>query len=224
VGQIANLPDLRAPASELPAVGQVDAYRRFLSALPMLVAAAWGVLLAAVLGLPWLLHSTDPGDALIRNTIRLALLYYTIALNIMLWLQPVEWAATGRGRLARLCWTLAWLTYLVHLGMAFHFYHDWSHADAVRHTEEVSGFGAGIYVSHLFTLVWSADVFVWWLLPQRYALRTRWLDGLLHGFMLFVVFNGTVVYETGFIRWAGALVFAELGIMGIYARLGERRT
>jgi len=205
-------------------VGQVKAYRRVSPALPVLITAAWGVLLAAVLGLPWLLQAADPGNALIRNTIRVALLYYAIALNIMLWLRPSDWAATDRGRLARLCWTLSWLTYLVHLGMAFHFYHGWSHADAVQHTEDVSGFGPGIYVSHLFTLAWSVDVLFWWLRPHGYALRSPWIGRVLHTFMLFVVFNGMVVYESGLIRWAGLVMFAELAGMGIYARLGERGT
>jgi hypothetical protein len=204
-------------------VGQVEAYHRTSPALPLLLTAAWGVLLAAALGLPWLLHPADPGDALIRNTIRLALLYYAMALNLMLWLRRADWAAAP-GRRARLCWTLAWFTYLVHLGMAFHFYHGWSHVDAVRHTEEVSGFGPGIYVSHLFTLAWSADVLFWWLQPQGHALRSPWVDRVLHTFMLFVVFNGTVVYEAGFIRWAGLLVFAELAIMAVCARPGERGT
>jgi len=34
--------------------------------------------------------------------------------------------------------------------------------------------------------------------------------------MLFVIFNGTVVYEHGLIRWAGAVVFAELAVIALY--------
>jgi hypothetical protein len=105
--------------------------------------------------------------------------------------------------LARWCWTFAWATYLVHLAMAFHHYHHWSHADAVEHTEIVSGFGKGIYVSHLFTLAWTADALSWWLQPARRALRPSWIDWLLHGFMAFMIFNATVIYEAGPIRWAG---------------------
>ena len=41
--------------------------------------------------------------------------------------------------------------------MAFHHYHHWSHADAVQHTAIVSGWGNGLYVSHLFTIAWTAD-------------------------------------------------------------------
>lgn len=197
---------------------QVDSQRRPAPAV-LFVTVAWFVLLGAVLALPWVAGSAEPGNDLIRNTIRLALLYYVVALNIMLWLRPAEWAATGRGRLARACWTLAWFTYLIHLGVAFHFYHHWSHAEAMRHTEEVSGVGAGIFVSHLFTLAWSVDVVFCWLAPLPYGLRSPWIDRALHGFMLFVVFNGTVVYEAGFIRWAGAAMFVELAIVAVYARI-----
>jgi hypothetical protein len=130
----------------------------------------------------------------------------------MLRLAPSERPA-GRVRLARWCWTLAWATYLIHLGMAFHHYHHWSHSDAVAHTEEASGFGPGIWFSHLFTLVWTADVAWWWLLPVRHAERSPWWDRLLHGYMVFIIFNATVVYEDGPIRWAGIVLFAVLAIV-----------
>jgi hypothetical protein len=39
-----------------------------------------------------------------------------------------------------------------------------------------------------------------------------WIDRLLHGFMLFMVFNGMIVFESGPIRWADALMFGVLAI------------
>jgi hypothetical protein len=187
-----------------------------------LVIASWGLLLAAVLAVSCWLRA-DPGDDLVRWTVRLALAYWAAAVALLLSLGPGERRAeSGRGRLARWCWTLAWATYLVHLAMAFHFYHRWSHADAVRHTRDVSGFGEGIYVSHFFTLVWSLDVIFWWLRPGRYAARPPWVDGLLHGFMVFIVFNATVVYESGPIRWAGLAGLGVLGLLGL-ARLRRGR-
>ncbi len=180
----------------------------------VLALAAWLALLAVILLRPFPADSPAPGDDLIRNTIRLALAYWFLAANLLLVLQPADWpAATPRSSLARTCWTLAWAAYVVHVGMAFHYYHGWSHADAVRHTEEVSGFGPGIYVSHLFTLLWGADVLFWWLRPKRYAARSPWIDRVLHGFLVFVIFNGTVVYESGPIRWVGAAAFVELAVM-----------
>jgi hypothetical protein len=173
--------------------------------------AVWLALLTVVVRAPYVTHSTTLGDDLTRYTVRLALVYYALAVTLMLLLTPAEWTAiSGRGRLARWCWTLAWATYLVHLAMAFHYYHGWSHADAVAHTEEVSGFGNGIWFSHLFTLLWTLDVAFWWFQPAQYARRSPWWHGLLQGYMAFIVFNATVVYEEGPIRWAGVLLFAAL--------------
>jgi hypothetical protein len=186
-----------------------------------LAIALWAVLLTAVLLSPGLRVRADPGDDLIRNTIRLSLAYYAAAAGLMLFLTPAEWNGTDRGGLARWCWSLAWATYIVHVGMAFHFYHGWSHDHAVRHTEEVSGFGPGIYMSHLFTLLWTLDVAWWWLWPRDYAIRPNWIGRSLHGFMAFIIFNGTVVYETGPIRWAGAALFAALGGLWMYSRFGK---
>jgi hypothetical protein len=184
----------------------------------------WGAALVGVLAAPALLGSADVGDDLIRNTVRLSLAYYAAAAGLMLFLRPPEWAGSGRGSVARWCWTLAWATYVIHVGMALHFYHHWSHADAVRHTEEVSGFGPGIYVSHLFTLLWTADVAWWWLRPDAYAERPTWIGRALHAFMAFVIFNGMVVYEAGAIRWAGAVMFAALGVLWVRSRIAKLDT
>jgi hypothetical protein len=178
---------------------------------------AWVIILTAVVALPYLTGSPTLDDDLTRYTVRLALGYYAAAVTLMLLLEPPEWlAAGGRGRLARWCWTLGWLTYLVHLFMAFHHVHHWSHGAAVHHTQELSGFGPGIWFSHLFTLLWTADVLFWWLRPASYATRPPWVDWIVHGFMAFIVFNATVVFETGFIRWAGIALFTELGLIFLY--------
>jgi hypothetical protein len=168
--------------------------------------------------MPGLLHSPDLGGDLTRHTIRLSLLYYGIAASLLPWLRRDEFrTCTGWGRLARWCWTFAWATYLVHLAMAFHYYHHWSHADAVSHTQERSGFGAGIAVSHLFTLAWTIDVAWWWSLPDRYGNRPAWVGWCWHGYMVFVIFNATVVYEQGLIRWAGLCLLAWLAAVQVAA-------
>jgi hypothetical protein len=175
--------------------------------------------LAAVLAMPFRLNAEERGEALTRHTVRLALVYYAAALTLMLLLRPGQWdAVSPRARLARWCWTWGWISYLVHVACAFHFYHHWSHNDAVRHTALVSGFGSGIYVSHLFTLLWGSDVVAWWFAPLWYARRSSWFDRSLHAAMLFVVFNATIVYETGVVRWAGVVLFAELAGVYLYRR------
>jgi hypothetical protein len=102
--------------------------------------------------------------------------------------------------------------------MAFHFYHHWSHADAFEHTRQVSGTGEGIFASYLFTWIWIADVIWWWFWPERFAARSLWIGRTLHAFMLFIVFNGMVVFESGVIRWAGIVMFVGLAAAWLRSR------
>ena len=101
-------------------------------------------------------------------------------------------------RFARLVWTLGWLAYLVHVALAFGLAFGWSHAAAVEHTRERSGVGEGIYASHLFTRVWTIDVCWLWLASASHTTRPKWITLTIHGFMAFMVFNGTVVYDWSF--------------------------
>jgi len=186
-----------------------------LSRTPVVLACLlWLVLLTAIFTLPALTGAPDMGDDLTRNTIRLSLLYYAIALSLMLFLRQADWTATtGRGQLARCCWTLAWAALLVHLAMALHHVDHWSHAASIERARQRTGFGEGVYVSYLFTLLWSADVSWWWLRPRRYPTRPLCVDVASHAFMLFIVFNATVVFESGLIRWAGATLFVGLAAL-----------
>lgn len=170
------------------------------------VTALWIILLSALLVAPPLTSSSTLGEDWTRNTVRLSVAYYAATAILMLCLRREDWTATGRVvRLARLLWTLAWLAYVIHLACAFHFYHHWSHAEAMEHVRRRARFGEGIFVSHLFTLLWTLDVAWWWLAQRSYAGRAVWIGGPLHAFMSFVVFNGTVVYETGPVQWGGAV-------------------
>jgi hypothetical protein len=150
-------------------------------------------------------------EELVRWSVWLSLLLYTAAMTRMLCRKR------GRG-----LWTLAWLAYLLHVAAAFHFVHHWSHAAAMEHTRQVGGFGEGIFVNHLFTLLWTADVASWWLWPAWHAQRSRWIDGLLHAFMLFVIVNAAVVFAEGPMRWAGVAMLAWLAGAAWYARRSAR--
>ncbi len=181
-----------------------------------LVQLAGGLaLLVLVLLWPAIFESPTLGDNHIRWTIRLALAFYFGAAGLMLTLtSPLDWSArTLPGGYARVLWTLGFVTYAVHVALAMHHYHHWSHAHAFEHTRQVAGIGEGIYVSHLFGLLWGMDVAWWWLDPERYAARNRALGLGLHAFMAFIWFNGTVVYEQGVIRWAGLATFVMLAVL-----------
>ncbi|MBX9790983.1 MAG: hypothetical protein K2Y37_18850 [Pirellulales bacterium] len=186
-----------------------------------IVAGGMGLLAAVVLLSRWL--AADVGDTLTRNTVRLSLAWYAVALLSVMRLSPADWSATtAKGHWARWCWTWALACFWVHLAMAFHYYHHWSHADAFERTRRVSGLGEGLYISYLFTLLWTIDVLWWWIAPQGYRARSAWIDRLLHAFMLFIVFNSMVVFETGPIRWAGLAMFVLLTLACTAARRPSR--
>jgi hypothetical protein len=167
-------------------------------------ALAGMILVSAAFVAPVILPNDDPADVVTRQTARVAILFWGVAAASLL-LGYRDWA--------RASWMVGAATFVVHGVTAFDRVHGWSHAAAVRHVEAVSGFGAGLFVSYAFTLVWAADAAWWWLNRRGYEARPASLDRLVNGLLAFVVFNATVVYETGFIRWAGALLFAVLGVL-----------
>jgi hypothetical protein len=135
--------------------------------------------------------------------------------------------ARGRRRwdsMARLAWTAACAGLLAHVACAFHFHHGWSQAaayrDTARQTAEVFGldWGGGLYVNYALTAFWVADVCWWWGRGLDAYRRRPWpLTAAWHAFLLFIVFNATVVFEGGFVRWAGlglclALSFVWLSV------------
>ena len=172
----------------------------------------WLLLLAGTFAMPRIMELTDADDFLVRNTARIFLGYWAVAIVLIL-----------RGDSSvRLLWTLAWSAFAIHVLTAFACAHHWSHANAFQHVEEASGFGPGIFVSYFFTLAWTIDVLWWWLAPNNRENRPRWLNYAWYGFMFFVVLNATVVFESGAIRWVGGGVL--LGVVGIWVRFrGGRR-
>lgn len=153
------------------------------------------------------------GDDPTRNTVRIALAYYAVAMWFILRLRIEEWQnGAPIVRLARWCWTLAWAAFVIHVGAAFHFHHHWSHLEAVQHVRDRSGVGEGIFASYAFTVAWMIDVAWWWLRPESFGRRPIWISRVLYGFMLAMVFTATVVYEEGPIRWAGAVICLVLTI------------
>ena len=140
--------------------------------------------------------------------------------------------ALARGRrgwdsFARLAWTAACAALLAHVACAFQFQHGWSHAAAyretARQTEEVFGldWGGGLYINYALMAVWVADV-VWWWGRGLDAYR-RWplLASAWRAFLLFIVFNATVVFKDGFVRWAGLGLCLALCVAWAAGRSGQ---
>jgi hypothetical protein len=184
-------------------------------------AAAVGLALLALTAGLTLSFARDFGDTLTRNTIRLSLAAYFAALWLMLHLDAAGWRADSRrGWLCRWLWTWGMLACWLHLAAAFHYHDDWSHRAALERTRLASGVGEGIYASYIFSLVWLLDVLWWWLRPAAYARRSPRLAIGLHSFMLLMVLNATVVFESGPIRWLSVVAF--LWLASAWARTGRR--
>ena len=167
---------------------------------PLVVAAAtvWILSLAAAFVVP----TADRADFATRQTARVAVVFWGLAVGVLL--------AHGSRMVARWLWTLGVAAFVVHVATAFASIHGWSHSAAFDHVEIVSGFGPGIFISYAFSLLWIGDAVWWWLNRTSYDHRPTSVTSSLHAFMAFIIFNGTVVYETGAVRWVGAMMFAVL--------------
>lgn len=119
---------------------------------------------------------------------------------------------------------------LAHVSAAFHYVHHWSHTTAslatARDTAAVTGldWGGGLYLNYLFVLIWLADTGWWCRDPVLYQRRPAAIEWGVQGFLGFIVFNATVVFKAGPVRWAG--IAASLLVLGLLVRNfrdGKRR-
>jgi hypothetical protein len=151
-----------------------------------------------------LYNDDDMGHFLTSATIHGSLLAYVVA--------AACWVTGRRGPRYRVLWTLACFLLWTHAASAFHFYHHWSHASAVAdtaiQTEEIIGwrFGAGIWFSYALLLVWLVDIVVMWRTRQSSSSSAwQWFSVAVHVYAFFILFNGTVVFEHGAVRWGGII-------------------
>ncbi len=157
------------------------------------------------------------GETLTRVTVWIALLCYGIAAFAFL----LHNGRTHLLAISRWAWSVGGLVFLAHVFCAFQFYHAWSHdaafRDTARQTAETLGWnwGGGLFVSYAFTAAWALDVICWWRQGlASYTRRPKSLMMIWHGFFLFIVFNGTVIFETGIVRLFGLLLCSSLLILG----------
>lgn len=152
------------------------------------------------------------GEFLTRLTIWIAIGGYVASAVICLlrresetWQRRARWASTT-GCVALVAHTIS----------AFHFYHDWSQASAYREVErqtaEVTGaaWGGGLFINYAFLAVWIADTVWWWRGLEVYRQRPWLITAAWHGLFVFMLFNATVVFKAGWVRWLGVGLCAVL--------------
>ena len=151
----------------------------------------------------------DNGEFLTRATIWITIVAYTAGSVLF---------ARSQGRTCwdsavRVAWTIAVVSLIAHLICAYQFFHDWSQTSALRETarktEEVIGlnWAGGLYINYAFLIVWIVDVGWWWIGGlTSYRARPWPLIAVWHGFIIFILFNATVVFKNGPVRWIGVAV------------------
>jgi hypothetical protein len=145
------------------------------------------------------------GELLTRSSIWIAFAAYAIGCIVFATRRPLTWV--------RVAWTIGCAALVAHFALAFHFFHAWSHesayADTARQTAEVIAinWGGGLFINYAVAVLWAADVVWWWLAGAgSYLQRPWWLTLLWHGFLVFIIFNATVVFKDGWVRWVGLVL------------------
>jgi hypothetical protein len=82
-------------------------------------------------------------------------------------------------------------------------------------------FGYGLYFNYFFLVLWTVDLVWWWGFVESYSSRAKWISLSIHGYLLFVIVNGAIVFVTGPTRWISLLVLCLVGILSRSRLLGK---
>ncbi len=163
------------------------------------------------------------GEALTRTTIGIAISGYALGVCLMLlFRESLRWQAR-----ARMAWTVGCLGLIAHTICAFHFYHDWSQTSALRETArqtaEVTGnnWGGGLFINYAFLTAWAADVAWWWRGLELYQRRHWLITAVWQGVFIFMIFNATIVFKTGVVRWLGVVIC--VGLLSVWFLSSKRQ-
>lgn len=116
-------------------------------------------------------------------------------------------------------WLFGAIAAFCHSLGALNTFHHGSHAEALQstadQTQELLGIpiAAGLYFNYLFVATWFADA-IWRIAaPVRYQKLPAAYHVVVLGFLVFIAFNGAVVFKSGPFRWAGIASVVALGAL-----------
>ena len=169
----------------------------------------------------------DTGEFLTRSTVWVSIVGYAVGSVFFALsssarrsehLESTQWDSA-----ARIVWSVACASLIAHLISAFHFYHGWSHqaayADTARQTQELFGlnWGGGLFINYALLLAWIVDIAWWWQSGLDSYCKRPWpLVIAWHGFLIFIIFNATVVFGGGMVRWLGLAICLLLALTWLY--------
>jgi hypothetical protein len=160
-------------------------------------------------------------EFLTRSTVWISILAYTIGC--------VLFARRQSDSAARFAWTTGCVALVAHFICAFQFYHAWSHEsaylDTARQTAAVVSlnWGGGLFINYAVAILWSIDLGWWWFAGLNSYRRRPWVLTLLwHSFLIFIIFNATVIFKDGPARWLG--LFVCLSLVLSWAMINRQRS
>jgi hypothetical protein len=142
------------------------------------------------------------GESVTRITVWLALTLYVASQTLHILRRArseIYWRLSAAG-----C-----VCFLGHMATAFHYFYNWSHADAyadtARQSKALTGWnsGDGLYLNYLFALVWLSDVIWMRISLMSYTARASIWGWAVRAFFLFMIFNGAFVFARSNMRWFG---------------------
>lgn len=166
----------------------------------------------------------DWGELLTRSTIWLAIGGYALGVGLGLLFRDRQ----GWQQRARWAWTIGCAGLVAHTICAFHFYHAWSQTSAyqetARQTAAVTGWnwGGGLFINYAFLAAWMGDVVWWWRGLRAYQQRHWLIAAAWQAIFIFMIFNATVVFKTGVVRWLGVALCGGLLFIWCYVTLRRK--
>jgi len=162
------------------------------------------------------------GEFLTRVTIWLTLAGY-FAATVLIAISRDRHDFERYFRLARLIWSVACVSLLVHVAFAYHFYHHWSqesvYRETARQTADVTGinWGGGVYFNYVVMAGWIIDAAWWWRGVDAWRKRPLWITAAWQAFLIFMIFNAMVVFKTGALRMIGIVMCFVVCSMWLYS-------
>lgn len=162
------------------------------------------------------------------------LISWSIRLSMLLFFATVAIRLTGSARasenaVVKHLWTCGFCFFLVHVLASYHYVHHWSHTEAyaatAKQTLELLGVevGVGVYFNYLFIAAWALDIANTWFQISTDRWPIQWLLRFGFVYMLFIAFNGVVVFKSGWLRGIGLLCTSIL-VVAFAAKLFLQRT
>lgn len=145
------------------------------------------------------------GELFTRTTVWLALTFYAVS-------ETLRVLRRDRFEISRSLNTAGCVCFLGHVAAAFHYFYNWSNADAyaetARQSKALTGWdsGDGLYLNYLFALVWLGEVTWVRISPMSYSARAAFWGWTVRAFFLFMIFDGAFVFARSNMRWFGLVL------------------